>query len=271
MTCEDVSRNELVEKYLLNQLSDADHDSFEEHYFECARCFSLLQTYRDLQAELGRNRQAADVTPAPRRWVWQWAWVPAMAVVLIAASVTLWQRPGGEILPGRSGTVELSGSTPPPPPSSGPAPPTLPALDDLARFEPPPYAPPRLRGVGDEATSKFREAMTHYQRREYARAAAGLREAAALDPQAPHILYYLGVSQLLTADPDGAIGAFSKVVALGDSAYLEEAQFALAKAHLRKPDVNRAIEALEKTVALGGERQTEARRLLGELQKVRSP
>jgi tetratricopeptide (TPR) repeat protein len=268
MTCEDVSGNEIVEKYLLGQLGDDVRESFEEHYFECARCFGLVQTYRDVQAELARTRKdLLSVTPA-RRWVWQWAWVPAAAVVVIAASVALWQPP----LPGNlSPAPEVARPAPdlapaaPESPAPSPAPPPKPSLDQLARFEPPRYVPGSLRGVADAATMRFKEGMEHYQQGRYAAAAGVLLEASSLDPEAPHILFFLGISQLLAGQTDPAIDALGKAITLGDSPYLEEAHFYRAKAFVRRGNLDGASAELEGAIRLRGEREADARDFLRQL------
>jgi tetratricopeptide (TPR) repeat protein len=267
MTCEDVSGSEIVEKYLLGQLGDDVRESFEEHYFECARCFGLLQTYRDVQAELARSRKELLTATPARRWVWQWAWVPAAAVVVIAASVALWQPP----LPGNVGGVpdgtrpapDLAPAAPGPP--SPPSAPPKPSLDELARFEPPRYLPGSLRGVADGATMKFKEGMEHYQQGRYAAAAGVLLEAASLDPEAPHILFFLGISQLLAGQTDQAIDALGKTITLGDSAYLEEAHFYRAKAYVRRGNLDGASAELEGAIRLRGEREADARDFLRQL------
>ena len=263
MTCEDVSKDEIVERYMLDQLSADARESFEAHYFECARCFGLLRTYRDVQSELERSRQ--EIVAVSPKWgrLREWAWVPALAAVLIAVSVTVWQRPPANVPAptGPSGpAVEgRPGATPKPPAAVAPP---QPLFADLARVDAPRYTQPRVRGVTDDATVAFQQAMEHYLRRDYERAITGLREASALDREAPHILFFLSASQLLVAQTDAAIESFGKTIALGDSPYLEEAHFYLAKAYLRKEDLRAAASELERTIELGGERQPTARTLL---------
>jgi tetratricopeptide (TPR) repeat protein len=276
MTCEDVARNETVEKYLLDQLDDDARESFEEHYFGCGRCFGLLQTFRGLQDELARTREAA-LLEAPRSsWVWRWAWAPAMAVLFIAVSIGLWQRPLQEVSTPPPGEASPMASVPQPgtpePPPVPPAAPPQPSLADLARVEPPAYTPGRLRGAADEATARFQEAMTEYRRGNYAAAIAGLRRASRLDPQAPHIAFFLGVSQLLAGERDAAIGALGRTIALGESPYLEEAHFYLAKAHLQAGNVDEARRELDRTIRLRGEHGKAARAILDQLDSIsRSP
>ena len=44
MDCARVAREEIVEGYLLDRLSEGDREAFEEHCFGCGRCFDELQT-----------------------------------------------------------------------------------------------------------------------------------------------------------------------------------------------------------------------------------
>ena len=54
MDCARVAREEIVERYVVGGLSDEDRSAFEEHYFECARCFEELEALQAIQAELRR-------------------------------------------------------------------------------------------------------------------------------------------------------------------------------------------------------------------------
>jgi tetratricopeptide (TPR) repeat protein len=76
------------------------------------------------------------------------------------------------------------------------------------------------------------------------------------------------VSHLLTGDSQAAIDALSRTTALGDSAFLEDAYFYLAKAHLSLRRVEPAIAALRSAAALKGDREAESRQLLGQLEST---
>jgi tetratricopeptide (TPR) repeat protein len=263
MTCDDVVTGEIVEKYVLDELSEESRDAFEQHYFACGRCFELLQTYRAVQVELARTREAAQVEARQKGWAWLWTWAPATAVLVIAVSVGLWIRPlsttgRGPITPASpAGPTGLPGPAAPPTTS----PPPSPSIEELARVEPPTYTASRLRGA-DEATARFQASMEQYQRGNYAAAATGLRAASTLDPEAPHIAFFLGMSELLAGRPRAAIDALGSTVALGESPYLEEAHFYLAKAHLQSRNVDAAARELKRAIELSGEREAEARQLL---------
>lgn len=261
MTCEDVDNGEIVERYLRDDLSPETREEFEQHYFECDRCFGLLQTYRTMRVELSRSRSGTWHDVQATSWVRRWGWLPAAAVVVMTTSLVMWRSAADTPLPPDRGTP----AAPAAPPES--APPSV-ILADLARVEPPAFVAGRLRGVQDEATARYEDAMRHYQQREYPAAAAGLAAAAKLDPEAPHILFFLGISHLMAAEPDAAIAALRRTIALGDSAFAEDAYFFLAKSYLQQRDVPAAERALNETIERRGERQSDAQRLLDQLRAL---
>jgi TolA-binding protein len=151
------------------------------------------------------------------------------------------------------------------PPGSQPAPPTVVALSVLARVEPPTYIPVVLRGPRDEAVERFEAAMARYVDGDHAGAIPGLRAAAALDPSSTRTAFFLAACQLLTDQLEPAAAGFERTIALGESPYLEEAHFYLAKTRLRQGRVPAAQEQLRQTAARRGRLEQEARRLLAQL------
>jgi len=273
MDCDRVAREEIVESYLLGRLTVEDRDAFEAHFFECARCFDELQTLQSIQRELGHAPVASRRSPA-RLLVGGWRAAVLAAAGVLAVGVMLWMRspaPPGAPEPSiaqRSPSVTQPSEQPRP---NAPAPPVVsrPSVEQLARFEPPRYDPPRLRGVPDEATASFQRGMEQYRKADYATAVDDLRAAVELDPDAAHARFFLGVSSLLLAQDNAAIDQLQSTIALGDSAYLEEAHFFLAKAFLRRKDLGSAEAQLKKLIALRGSRMAEARQLLGEVQRLK--
>jgi Flp pilus assembly protein TadD len=146
--------------------------------------------------------------------------------------------------------------------------PASPSLAELARFDPPTYTPTVLRGAQDEATRKFRAAMKQYQQGDYARAVTGLREAAKLNPKDAGALFFLGVSCLLSGQTDEGIAVLQQSVALGDTPYLEEAHYYLAKAFLRKSDLAAAGAELQKGAQLKGDLESKVQELLQAIQAL---
>jgi len=266
MDCREANEKDIPERYLLNQLTDLERDEFEKHYFECASCFSRVQTGLSVQEELRRRQSVPG--PVGSRHSWRaWGWAPAFAALVLLVAVGIWwYSPRG-----RDSSPQVSSSAPathvtgsaPSPSSRTPAA----SLKELARIQPPPYSPVVLRGAEDNAQESFRKAMQYYLKGDYAKAIPGLRAAVKARPQSARYRFYMGACYLLTEQVDSAIEALSKTVSLGDPAYSEPAHFYLAKAYLRENDVPTAKQELQTTVRLGGSRAEEAQEILRQLGK----
>ena len=268
MDCGRVAADEILEKYLAGTLTDEDREAFEEHYFGCARCFDDLQILQSIRAELLASPTAGTVARPARRWTWA-ASLALAAVAVLAVAATLWMR-----RPPVSGLHEQTASAPPPTERPEPRRPQassdpLPSLDELARVEPPPYEALALRGTTDEAMARFRTGMDRYRRADYRGAVSDLRAAAALEPAAPGISFFLGVSHLMLGHDDQAIAHLRTTVALGDSAYFEDAHWYLAKGYLRRRDLGAAETELKTVIQLHASRADEALRLLADVTKLK--
>jgi tetratricopeptide (TPR) repeat protein len=272
MDCDRVAREEILESYLVGKLSDEDRDAFEEHYFECARCFDELQTLQAIREEL--RRPGDEFVVKTTRPFLGWAAVAGLAAaVVLAVGLVLWMRPTlPSGLPETAKTASPSRAQlpeKPPPREPEPTVASEPTLEQLARVEPPPYEPLTLRGPRDEATVRFQRGMERYRKSEYEGAVADLRDAAELDPEAPHIPFFLGISHLMLGQDNAAIDWLRATIKLGDSAYLEEAHFYLAKAFLRRNDLRAAETQLKEVIKLRGSSSNEAQRLLAELERLK--
>src|ERR1019366_5210198 len=89
MNCEQVLKGDIAEKYILSQLSVAEQEAFEQHYFECERCFEELQTCRGLQVALNETSSVMHTEPIEEPVRWRWTWGVAIAVVLLTIGFTL--------------------------------------------------------------------------------------------------------------------------------------------------------------------------------------
>jgi TolA-binding protein len=266
MNCNEVEEREILEAYLLDRLTEPEREEFEKHYFECASCFSQLQTRLALQAELQRQPAIpARARGAGFRLVW--AWAPAFVTVALLLAVGIWwyssqkQHSSQQVsLPPPKTSPEISVPSPP-------APPSAPSLEQLARVEPPPYSAIVLRGAEEEGQEVFRKAMQSYSNKDYAKAIPGLQSAVKANPQAASFNFYLGACYLLTGQTDPAVASFRKTIALGNPAYSEAVHFYLAKAYLKKKEVSPAEQELQKTVRIHGDMEADAQEILRQLSK----
>ena len=279
-TCTWIDRDEVFESYVRKALGPEDQDAFEAHYFECAECFDKVETYRALRAELSATPAVAPETQVARVRVWRWAFASAATGLILVAVLAVWLRVR---VPAVSETTVVARPAPQSP-SVVPSRPTQPApagaesagqpqpaarpvvaLSVLARVEPPVYVPMTLRGPRDEAARRFDDAMRRYMEGDYEGAIPELTAAAGLNPNAPRIAFFLAICDLLTGRLDAAIDGLQKTIALGDSPYLEEAHFYLAKARLRQGDIRAARSELLQTIERRGRLEAEARRLVAQL------
>ena len=278
MNCHWVDRAEIFEGYVSNTLPPEDRDAFEEHYFTCDACFDQLRTYRALQVESAASATQVEVRRAVRSRTRRWIWAAyGLAAVLSVAVLTLWFRsPVSSIrhqpeVASNPSSGEPAASPVNQPPEASiartepPAPPSIP-LSVLAQVEVPVYIPGVLRGPVDEAVERFQAAMKLYVEGDYAGAIPGLRAAVDMNPRAPRMAFFLAISNLLTGRIDPAVDGLEKAIALGDSPYLEEAHFYLAKARLQQGNVPSARAELERAIAQHGRLEPEARQLLKQLE-----
>jgi tetratricopeptide (TPR) repeat protein len=111
--------------------------------------------------------------------------------------------------------------------------------------------------------------MEHYRRADYRAAVDDLRVAAEMDPEAAHTRFFLGVAHLMLGQDDAGIARLRATIALGDSPYLEDAHFYLAKAFLKRKDLGAAETQLNALIRLPGSKSDEARRLLSGIQTLK--
>jgi tetratricopeptide (TPR) repeat protein len=268
MDCDRAAGEEVFEHYLADSLSEQDRAAFEEHYFGCARCFDELQTLQGIRDVLSQGGAQSERNTARRLWA------PALglaATIVLATGAMLWMR--SPTPPGRTESAHpqpqsgATSSAQPVPSVPEPAVSQKPSLVELTRIQPPPYEPLRLRGLPDEATTRFLSGMEHYRKADYGAAVTDLRAAAALDSEASHIRFFLAISQLMVGEEAAGIEGLRVTIALGDSPYLEDAHFNLAKALLRRKDFGAAEAQLKALIELRGSKSAEAGRLLAQIQE----
>ena len=256
MNCSEVSAADMAARYVGVHLSDAETEAYEGHYFECDACFRELEILRAAGKVL-----AADAVPAglARKPAALPRWLAIAAALLAATTVALW-------LNGNRGTVpDEARSLPSPGIAASPSP----AIDTareaelvrMARFDPPAWDPPRLRNTTAADRAAFDRAMADYRKGDLAGAVPALEDFQRRYPADVRSAFYLGVSLLATGRTDDAVRQLERVRAAADPAYEEEAHYLLAKAEIRRGDLPAAVAALDRTIALEGDRLGEARAL----------
>jgi len=294
MDCSLIVRDELAERYLLGELSPVQQEAYETHYFDCARCFGELRHLRAIRDVL---RTAPPLAPVPitkraRTPWWGWAVGGALAASLVVVAVLRQSgvpepiaatpravvtadpvlSPGVDAAeaPAIARTVEPTAAAAPPAPAAPSASRRTEVLARLARVDPPRYSPSVLRGATDEAATSFQAGMKAYVAGDYGAAMPSLRKAARLDPQRPDIAFFLAASELLAGNTADAIGEFERTIAMGDTPFLEDGHFYLAKAYLAQGAADQARAELTTLRSLQGERASEADELLAQLESAGS-
>jgi hypothetical protein len=136
------------------------------------------------------------------------------------------------------------------------------SLAELARATLPKYVPSTAGGSDDEPRRQFVEAMRSYDEGDPARVVAGLEASWKGDPSRPETGYYLGAAFLVTNRVDRAIETLGATIALGESPFLDRSKLLLAKASLRRDKIDEARRVLHEVVERNGEARSEAERLL---------
>jgi tetratricopeptide (TPR) repeat protein len=266
MDCREINEQDIIERYLSGELSDAERQAFEDHYFGCADCFEHLKIARALQ-ENGISTESRLSTP---KYFWERVssvWLPVAAVAVLAAAALYWTtlRTLTGAPQGRStGQATTRGV-----PAGAKSQEERDAIvAQLSQVEPPPYAPKRLREAGNVGREQFDQAMRLYLQGNYGAAIEGLQKAARLAPDAVDVNFYLGACYLLTHQPKAAIDALRKAISPDYPDYAEQAHYYLAKAYLQGHNIQSAGAELEFTLEFGGERKGDAERLKQQLDKL---
>ena len=202
--CDEFAAGFVTERYVAGKLSESETEAFEEHLLVCDRCqgeVTLAVAVREALPEGEADEEPAGV----RRLPWRGA---GIGFTLAAAAVaTILILPSERV--------------------SGP-------IAELGRVtQPPIYLGVPVRQAPARPDSVFDAAMSAYTAGDYGEANSDLEAAlaAGADPAPAH--FFRGASLLMLDRDREAVGAFEAVIAAGDSPYLAEANYYLAKALLR--------------------------------------
>jgi tetratricopeptide (TPR) repeat protein len=126
-------------------------------------------------------------------------------------------------------------------------------LQELARFEPPPYDGAKDASVEEDAELQFEATMAFYQRGAYSLAIPGLRETLELDSRAVAARFYLGICLIMTGEIEEGEQALEDTIQWGYPRYRTLALTYGAKANLKLYRVDRAqAMLLDKGESLAG-------------------
>jgi predicted negative regulator of RcsB-dependent stress response len=129
----------------------------------------------------------------------------------------------------------------------------------LAAFRAPEYVPEW------PAPKDFENAMRRYEKQDFAGALPELRAATNVTPAFIPARFYLGICLLLTGDHISGIQELRAVTGSGDTPYLEQARFYLAKGLIAEHDIPRAQTQLESVIAQHGDLEKQAIVLLAQI------
>jgi hypothetical protein len=229
--CDLVQSGNIIERYLSGSLDPKLLEQWEAHYFACPSCAQLLETWQAVE------RPLRDAAPRIRREIEArrtgrvWAAAAIAAALVVALGIGLMRRPAAD----RPHAVVA-----------------VRQLPALANLEPAAYEETPMRGVPTRAETLFREAMRHYQARDWVAASEGLRASLQQDAASPAPRFFLGISLMLAGRI--AEGAHElDAVASGGSPFAEEARFNLSKGYLWLGRREDALNELGKVVAGQGD------------------
>ena len=103
ITCADTDEGELEARYAAGLLAHDEAEAFEEHYFACDRCWTMVQRTVEIRAVEGRAAPAPIARSAPVRRnarAPRWLALAAAAAIIIAGTwrIDAWRRPGAETI-----------------------------------------------------------------------------------------------------------------------------------------------------------------------------
>ena len=258
MTCDEVERGNIAEDYLLGRLPEQAASEFEAHYFDCPQCLARVELLEGARTQL---ESSPETRPAGNRLRRAIGALAAAAVVVLAVGVIreVARVPVSAPVTAPAPNIEL------PPTAPGARPAEGPDLQALGAIELPRFDAPRLRTNPTASRRVFLQAMERYERGDCQGALAGLETAAQQDAKSVPARFFLAVCSLQLDRNADAVRYLADVVKLGESPYLEDAHFFLAKAHIRLGDLAAARRELASVIALDGDRLREASTLLSQL------
>jgi Putative zinc-finger len=87
----EAQQNEAVDRYLLNEMSEAEADAFEAHFFDCSRCAEEVRAGSRMitAGQAAARRESAKVVPIRRPFLTYLASAASVVFALLAANAYL--------------------------------------------------------------------------------------------------------------------------------------------------------------------------------------
>lgn len=260
MECIKPEIGNLITLYEFNELSDKQKQEFEEHLLECDYCFQSLYSLAPVVEKmrekpglfLARFRQRDSVWEKLKKMFLEFTRetiefflsIPAIVKILfpvVAAAVVLL-------------LVFLQTSD---------------NLSDLARVEPVPYHPLKIRGeiLTGDVNQLFEDGMQAYTQGNYSEAIKKLELAIHQDSNDVKLHFYSGLCYLLLDKVDPAIKHLQRTIDSGDNIFQEKAYWYLGNAWLLKQNAKSALTKFEKVTELEGDYEWRAREMIEKIKK----
>lgn len=230
LSCQVVDDGSVVARYVAGTLPDPETAAFEEHLLTCERCQREVHLAVAIREAVPESRGAA-VGSGRRRWL-------GPSLITLAAAAVL----AGVIVVSRDRVPHA-------------------ALGLGQVTQPPVYLGVPVRQVPSQGDSLFGAAMAAYAVGDFDRAAAELPRALAAGADTVPVQFFAGASLLMSERPEDAAEAFRAVIRGGDTPYLAESHYYLAKALLRLGHVAEARRELAAAAGSGSEIADAARAL----------
>ena len=248
-----------AERYTAGDMAEPERVVFEDHFVGCSVCFRTVQALQDAAGllEEGTRTTGTPHLQTRRRLPYKWLAIAAMLTV----AVVIWNTTEDErqdpanrakrcgLVPDASSRLDRWASV---------SPPQIRPADDSLRARPPMI--PQIQ--------PFNEAMAHYSAGRYRQAADGLGTLAEHSPDAAHVHFFLGISELMSNNVSRARGALQRSANSGVSPYADEAHFYLAKAALKAGDLTSATRELQIAVEREAGPEGDAAKLLAEVRNA---
>lgn len=212
----------LAAQYVSRRLPEAERIAFEDHFVACAECQREVQLAAAIRAAQRETVAAVEIARPRVRARYAPRIIAGAALAAGIAAILIVRSQPSAALTALGGVVDA-----------------------------PVYLGIAVRGTPGRADAGFDRAMNSYAAGNYPDASDGLRAALAAGQDSVPTEFFLGASLLLSGDARNAAATFGRVVAKGESPYLDEAQLYEAKALLR---LGRGREAL---AVLAGHKPTD--------------